>query len=388
MSSKQIGDALRNSDKAVESGSNSYSANSDSHIMSPSEAKQIDKADSRDSEYNEAKARANDEAVKKALKDRSLMRKLVDEPLKNKKASTTPGNMSADNIASHVLQKKKVNMTWETLLEDLFSTIRPSTKTYRHQNQHQISTYRAVRRITGSSHTIIPMRSANSVTSVGAVWILVDTSGSMWSYLSSSMTMIGSLANELIEGLAGLVIIPIDTEIKDIQVWETDAIDELKTAYESDTKDGTPINFTGGGGTQFDNAIKFLDEFAYEKDPDEDEISWKFLNGKKLDDITRVYNADNIAEGGEQVDDAFDLLESMPPCATLLLTDTDVLYGAVTPSTFKGLSNMEHDSFFTFILGTNQGHALSFGQTILVPDIDGDIKIIGKYGNEIPSEEL
>ena len=356
--------------------------------MSPSEAKQIDKADSRDSEYNEAKGRANDEAVKKALKDRSLMRKLVDEPLKNKKASTTPGNMSSDNIASHVLQKKKVNMTWETLLEDLFSTIRPSAKTYRHQNQHQISTYRAVRRITGSSHTIIPMRSTNRVTSVGAVWILVDTSGSMWSYLSSSMTMIGSLAHELIEGLAGLVIIPIDTEIKDIQVWETDALDELKTAYESDTKDGTPISFTGGGGTQFDDAIKFLDEFAYEEDPDEDEISRKFLSGKSLNDVTRVYNADNIAEGGEQVDDAFDLLESMPPCATLLLTDTDVLYGAVTSSTFKGLYNMEHDSFFTFILGANQGHALSFGQTILVPDIDGDIKIIGKYGNEIPSEEL
>ena len=64
--------------------------------------------------------------------------------LSGKEATGEPGEVSGDSVAKTALAKKEVNMTWEDLLADFFTTIVPSKKTTRQINKYQLSTYKAI----------------------------------------------------------------------------------------------------------------------------------------------------------------------------------------------------------------------------------------------------
>ena len=391
MSGDEIADKLKNSSNAID-GSDNNTLSGNGHVMSTEEAKRIDKAEGRNTTAIDSKASKADEAMKNALKNKSLMRKLIDDvlpkDLANKQKPSQRGTMSADNIASIALAKKEVKVTWEDIIDELFSSIKPGRRLKRGINQHQISTYRAVARMMNSRNMIVPMRSSRDIEMVGAVWILVDTSGSMWQYLSSSVTMIASLAHDLIDGLSGLVIVPVDTNISEIQVWDTDALREIGDIYSSTEKKGQPFNFTGGGGTYFDRAISFIDKAVYDTSMDSDDISEEYFGGRSFDDVVKLYTEDNLYDGGENIDDAFSLLRDMPPCATLLLTDSDVLAGAISGSAIDDIEYIDEDYFFTFVLGETKCKSVGFGQTIAVPSLDGNIIMVGREGKEITPESV
>lgn len=410
MSGSEISDKLKNSDKAISSQSDS--GNPSEHIMSQDDANRIDKEDGRDTRYTESAADKADKEVRDVMKNnKEIRKKLIDEvvdsplykdrksrnlyaqgkiekkSLDGKEKSDTPGVLSGNSIAEMALSKKKVNMTWENLLSDFFTTIVPSDNTTRQINKYQISTYKTIAYRQGGK-MVVPMHTTQSYKEVGAVWVLVDTSGSMWNYLSSSVTMIASLADQLIEGLSGLVIVPIDTKISQIQVWDESVLEEISDIYNSKDKDGLPVSFGGGGGTYFDSVMKFLDEGVCSDELDEDEVSEKFFGGASFNDIVRYYDSSNLYDGGEESDEGYELMMSMPPCAILLLTDTDVLNGALSDKTIKSINNIDSDRFYTFILGSVGSNHVPFGQTVLVPELDGNIKIIGRYGNKVSDEYL
>lgn len=407
MSGSEISDKLKNSDKAISSQSDS--GNPSEHIMSQDDANRIDKEDGRDTRYTESAADKADKEVRDIMKNnKDIRKKLIDEVvdsplykerksrnlyeqgkkgLDGKEGSDTPGEISGDAVAKMALAKKEVNMTWEDLLADFFTTIVPSKKTTRQINKYQLSTYKAIAYRQGGK-MIMPMQTTRSYEAVGAVWILVDTSGSMWSYLSSSVTMIASLADQLINGLSGLVIIPIDTKVSQIQIWDESVLGEISDIYNSTDKDGLPMSFDGGGGTSFDGVMKFLDEGVFSDELDEDEISEKFFGGKPFNDIVRYYDSSNMYDGGEESDEGYNLMKSMPPCAVLLLTDIDVVSGALSEKTLDRISHIDDERFYTFILGAKASRHVPFGQTVLVPEFDGNIKIIGRYGNKVSDEYL
>jgi predicted metal-dependent peptidase len=391
MSGNEIADKLKNSSNAID-GSNNDTLSGNGHVMSTEEAKRIDKAEGRNTTAIDSKASKADEAMRNALKNKSLMRKLIDDvlpkDLTDKVKPSNRGIMSANNIAGIALAKKEVKVTWEDIIDELFSSIKPGRRLKRGINQHQISTYRAVARMMNSRNMIVPMRSRRDVEMVGAVWILVDTSGSMWHYLSSSVTMIASLAHELIDGLSGLVIIPVDTEISEIQVWDTDALKEIGDIYSSTEQKGQPFKFSGGGGTYFDRAIDFIDKAIYDTSMDSDDISEAYFGGRNFDDVVKLYTEDNLYDGGENIDDAFSLIRDMPPCATLLLTDSDVLAGAISGSAIDEIEYIDEDYFFTFVLGETKCNPVGFGQTIAVPSLDGNIIMVGREGKEITPESV
>ena len=81
-------------------------------------------------------------------------------------------------------------------------------------------------------------------------------------------------------------------------------------------------------------------------------------------------------------------MKSMPPCAVLLLTDIDVVSGALSEKTLDRISHIDDERFYTFILGAKASRHVPFGQTVLVPELDGNIKIIGRYGNKVSDEYL
>ena len=407
MSGSEISDKLKNSDKAISSQSDS--GNPSEHIMSQDDANRIDKEDGRDTRYTESAADKADKEVRDIMKNnKDIRKKLIDEVvdsplykerksrnlyeqgkkgLDGKEGSDTPGEISGDAVAKMALAKKEVNMTWEDLLADFFTTIVPSKKTTRQINKYQLSTYKAIAYRQGGK-MIVPMQTTRSYEAVGAVWVLVDTSGSMWSYLSSSVTMIASLADQLINGLSGLVIIPIDTKVSQIQIWDESVLGEISDIYNSTDKDGLPMSFDGGGGTSFDGVMKFLDEGVFSDELDEDEISEKFFGGKPFNDIVRYYDSSNMYDGGEESDEGYNLMKSMPPCAVLLLTDIDVVSGALSEKTLDRISHIDDERFYTFILGAKASRHVPFGQTVLVPELDGNIKIIGRYGNKVSDEYL
>lgn len=410
MSGSEISDKLKNSDKAI--SSNSDSGNPSEHIMGQDDANRIDKEDGRDTRYTENAADRADKEIRDIMKNNKDIRKklideVVDSPLykdrksrnfyeqskKDKKglggkeATDEPGEVSGDSVAKTALAKKEVNMTWEDLLSDFFTTIVPSENTTRQINKYQLSTYKAIAHRQGS-RMIVPMQTTRSYEAVGAVWILVDTSGSMWNYLSSSVTMIASLADQLINGLSGLVIIPVDTKVSQIQIWDESVLGEISDIYNSTDKDGLPMPFDGGGGTSFDGVMKFLDEGVFSDELDEDEISEKFFGGKPFNDIVRYYDSSNMYDGGEESDEGYNLMKSMPPCAVLLLTDTDVVSGALSEKALDRISHIDDERFYTFILGAKVSKHVPFGQTVLVPELDGNIKIIGRYGNKVSDEYL
>lgn len=410
MSGSEISDKLKNSDKAI--SSNSDSGNPSEHIMGQDDANRIDKEDGRDTRYTENAADRADKEIRDIMKNNKDIRKklideVVDSPLykdrksrnfyeqskKDKKglggkeATDEPGEVSGDSVAKTALAKKEVNMTWENLLSDFFTTIVPSENTTRQINKYQLSIYKAIAHRQGS-RMIVPMQTTRSYEAVGAVWILVDTSGSMWNYLSSSVTMIASLADQLINGLSGLVIIPVDTNVSQIQIWDESVLGEISDIYNSTDKDGLPMPFDGGGGTSFDGVMKFLDEGVFSDELDEDEISEKFFGGKPFNDIVRYYDSSNMYDGGEESDEGYNLMKSMPPCAVLLLTDTDVVSGALSKKALDRISHIDDERFYTFILGAKVSKHVPFGQTVLVPELDGNIKIIGRYGNKVSDEYL
>lgn len=410
MSGSEISDKLKNSDKAISSQSDS--GNPSEHIMSQDDANRIDKEDGRDTRYTESAADKADKEVRDIMKNnKEIRKKLIDEvvdsplykdrksrnfyeqgkkdkkSLSGKEATDEPGEVSGDSVAKTALAKKEVNMTWEDLLADFFTTIVPSKKTTRQINKYQLSTYKAIAYRQGGK-MIVPMQTTRSYEAVGAVWVLVDTSGSMWSYLSSSVTMIASLADQLINGLSGLVIIPVDTKVSQIQIWDESVLGEISDIYNSTDKDGLPMSFDGGGGTSFDGVMKFLDEGVFSDELDEDEISEKFFGGKPFNDIVRYYDSSNMYDGGEESDEGYNLMKSMPPCAVLLLTDIDVVSGALSEKTLDRISHIDDERFYTFILGAKASRHVPFGQTVLVPKLDGNIKIIGRYGNKVSDEYL
>lgn len=410
MSGSEISDKLKNSDKAISSQSDS--GNPSEHIMSQDDANRIDKEDGRDTRYTESAADKADKEVRDIMKNnKEIRKKLIDEvvdsplykdrksrnfyeqskkdnkSLSGKEATGEPGEVSGDSVAKTALAKKEVNMTWKDLLADFFTTIVPSKKTTRQINKYQLSTYKAIAYRQGGK-MIVPMQTTRSYEAVGAVWVLVDTSGSMWSYLSSSVTMIASLADQLINGLSGLVIIPIDTKVSQIQIWDESVLGEISDIYNSTDKDGLPMSFDGGGGTSFDGVMKFLDEGVFSDELDEDEISEKFFGGKPFNDIVRYYDSSNMYDGGEESDEGYNLMKSMPPCAVLLLTDIDVVSGALSEKTLDRISHIDDERFYTFILGAKASRHVPFGQTVLVPELDGNIKIIGRYGNKVSDEYL
>lgn len=410
MSGSEISDKLKNSDKAI--SSNSDSGNPSEHIMGQDDANRIDKEDGRDTRYTENAADRADKEIRDIMKNnKDIRKKLIDEVvdsplykdrksrnfyeqskkdkkgLSGKEATDEPGEVSGDSVAKTALAKKEVNITWEDLLADFFTTIVPSENTKRQINKYQLSTYKAIAHRQGS-RMIVPMQTTRSYEAVGAVWILVDTSGSMWNYLSSSVTMIASLADQLINGLSGLVIIPVDTKVSQIQIWDESVLGEISDIYNSTDKDGLPMSFDGGGGTSFDGVMKFLDEGVFSDELDEDEISEKFFGGKPFNDIVRYYDSSNMYDGGEESDEGYNLMKSMPPCAVLLLTDTDVVSGALSEKALDRISHIDDERFYTFILGAKVSKHVPFGQTVLVPELDGNINIIGRYGNKVSDEYL
>lgn len=401
LSESEQKDAIRNSSRTLSDEQTTFGTQQavadpnaeEEHIMSEDKGRQINKNDGREANSRSAKGERNDAKMRDLLKDRSYMRRVYDEPMKRslreKGLSTSPGNGTGDKLAQVSLVDKRPKMKWTDILENLFGKVRPSFNKKREVNRYQISTYRSIARKYGNgSRTIVPMRGRKNVNPAGAVWVFVDTSGSMFNYLANSITMIADLASQNIDNLSGLVIIPIDTQIADIQIWDYTALDEIKTIYDDESTEELPMHFGGGGGTYFDTAIKFLDECVYDYSLDDDDISNDYFGGKPLSDVVIYFDEDNFADGGEHIDNPEALLREMPPCATLLLTDSDVQSGALSEEAIRNISNIDEEFFYTFIFGRSTGDPIKFGQTVLVPEINGAIKIAGRMGEAVPEEEL